>query len=50
LLLVNKNNTKINSVADMLEHSKELTFGNGDPNSTSGFLVPSYYVFCQKQR
>ena len=24
------------------------TFGNGDPNSTSGFLVPSYYVFGQK--
>jgi phosphonate transport system substrate-binding protein len=47
LLLVNKNNTKINSVADMLEHSKELTFGNGDPNSTSGFLVPSYYVFAK---
>ncbi len=24
------------------------TFGNGDPNSTSGFLVPGYYVFGQK--
>lgn len=24
------------------------TFGNGDPNSTSGFLVPGYYVFAQK--
>jgi phosphonate transport system substrate-binding protein len=24
-----------------------LTFGNGDPNSTSGFLVPSYYVFAK---
>ena len=22
-------------------------FGNGDPNSTSGFLVPSYYVFAK---
>ncbi|MBD5771333.1 phosphonate ABC transporter substrate-binding protein [Marinomonas colpomeniae] len=47
LLLVNKNNTKINSIDDMLKYSKELTFGNGDPNSTSGFLVPSYYVFAK---
>lgn len=47
LLLANKNNSKINSVEDMLKHSKELTFGNGDPNSTSGFLVPSYYVFAK---
>lgn len=23
----------------------QYTFGNGDPNSTSGFLVPGYYVF-----
>lgn len=47
LLLVNQNNTSINSVEDMLKQSKSLTFGNGDPNSTSGFLVPSYYVFAQ---
>ena len=26
---------------------KDLTFGNGDPNSTSGFLVPGYYVFAK---
>ena len=26
---------------------KSLDFGIGDPNSTSGFLVPSYYVFAQ---
>lgn len=47
LLLVNKSNTKINSLDDMFKYSKELTFGNGDPNSTSGFLVPSYYVFAK---
>jgi phosphonate transport system substrate-binding protein len=47
LLLANKNNNKINSVSDMLKYSKELTFGNGDPNSTSGYLVPSYYVFAK---
>jgi phosphonate transport system substrate-binding protein len=29
--------------------SKNLTFSNGDPNSTSGFLVPSYYVFSKNK-
>jgi phosphonate transport system substrate-binding protein len=33
----------------MLKQGKNLSFGNGDPNSTSGFLVPSYYVFAQNK-
>jgi phosphonate transport system substrate-binding protein len=32
----------------MLARAKNLSFGNGDPNSTSGFLVPGYYVFAQR--
>ena len=36
----------LTSEKDMLKNAKELRFGNGDPNSTSGFLVPSYYVFA----
>lgn len=32
---------------DVLKNAKNLNFGIGDPNSTSGFLVPSYYVFAQ---
>jgi phosphonate transport system substrate-binding protein len=47
LLLVNKN-SPYNSVDDVLAHAGQLTFGNGDPNSTSGFLVPGYYVFGQR--
>jgi len=46
-LLVTHKDSKINSVDDMLDNSKDLIFGNGDPNSTSGFLVPSYYVFAK---
>ena len=46
LLLVNKD-SPINSLADVLKCDKSLTFGNGDPNSTSGFLVPSFYVFAK---
>ena len=36
----------LTSIEDMFRDSKNLIFANGDPNSTSGFLVPSYYVFA----
>jgi phosphonate transport system substrate-binding protein len=45
LLIVNAA-SPIKSLDDVLKHPKEYTFGNGDPNSTSGYLVPSYYVFA----
>ncbi|MBP6019776.1 MAG: phosphonate ABC transporter substrate-binding protein [Burkholderiaceae bacterium] len=48
-LLIAHKDSPINSVADMLANAKDLNFGNGDPNSTSGYLVPSYYVFSQNQ-
>lgn len=32
----------------VIENAGDLTFAFNDPNSTSGFLVPSYYVFAQK--
>ncbi|BBB64538.1 phosphonate ABC transporter substrate-binding protein [Undibacterium sp. YM2] len=35
------------TVEDVLKNAKNMNFGIGDPNSTSGFLVPSYYVFAQ---
>ena len=47
LLIAHKDNDEINSVDDMLKHAGDLAFGNGDPNSTSGFLVPGYYVFAK---
>ncbi len=31
----------------VLENSSELTFAFNDPESTSGYLVPSYYVFAK---
>jgi phosphonate transport system substrate-binding protein len=34
---------------DVLKNAKNLSFGNGDPNSTSGFLVPGYYVFAKNK-
>jgi phosphonate transport system substrate-binding protein len=47
LLIAHKDNDAINSVEDMLAQADKLAFGNGDPNSTSGFLVPGYYVFAK---
>ncbi|MDP4823038.1 MAG: phosphonate ABC transporter substrate-binding protein [Aestuariivirgaceae bacterium] len=44
-LLLTQADSKLNSVEDALKCDKTLTFGNGDPNSTSGFLVPSVFVF-----
>ena len=45
-LIVHKD-SPLKSVDDVLKNGKSLSFGNGDPNSTSGFLVPGYYVFAQ---
>jgi len=47
-LIVNKD-SPVNNLQDMLAQAKNLSFGNGDPNSTSGFLVPGFYVFAQNK-
>jgi len=46
-IITNVANKNINSLKDIFKCDKSLNFGIGDPNSTSGFLVPSYYVFAQ---
>jgi len=48
-LLITHKDSDIQSLADILAHPGKYKFGNGDPNSTSGFLVPSYYVFAQNK-
>jgi phosphonate transport system substrate-binding protein len=35
------------TLEDVLKNGKSVNFGIGDPNSTSGFLVPSYYIFAR---
>lgn len=47
-LIVHKD-SPIQSLDDVLKNGKSLSFGNGDPNSTSGFLVPGYYVFAKNK-
>lgn len=45
-LLIAQAGSKINSLEDVLKCDKTLTFGNGDPNSTSGFAIPGYYIWA----
>jgi phosphonate transport system substrate-binding protein len=47
-LIVHKD-SPFNTLDDVLKNAKSLSFGNGDPNSTSGFLVPGFYVFAQNK-
>ena len=57
-LIVNKNNHiaaqakalgKNKGDEYVIKNAKNLSFAFNDPNSTSGFLVPSYYIFTQNQ-
>ena len=45
-LLITQKDSPYNNLGDVLKNSKTINFGMGDPGSTSGFLVPSYYVFA----
>lgn len=47
-LIVHKDSA-IKTLDDVLKNGKSLSFGNGDPNSTSGFLVPGFYVFAKNK-
>ena len=52
-LIMNKDHPDLAKAKEMggdkyvLENAANLQFAFNDPNSTSGFLVPSYYVFAQ---
>jgi len=45
LLIVNKD-SDLKSVEDVIKRGKELSYGAGDPNSTSGTAVPGYYLWA----
>jgi phosphonate transport system substrate-binding protein len=47
--LVTHKDSPLKSLDDVVRNSKSLTLGNGDPNSTSGFLVPGYYAFAKNK-
>lgn len=46
--LITHRDSPLNTVEDVLKNGKSLSFGSGDPQSTSGTLVPGYYIFTQR--
>lgn len=52
-LITNKENPILSKIPEgkgdqyVINNARELTFAFNDPNSTSGYLVPSYYVFTK---
>ncbi|WP_244816575.1 phosphonate ABC transporter substrate-binding protein [Caballeronia sp. Lep1P3] len=46
-VLITNANSKWKSLDQVLKNSHEINLGFGDPNSTSGTLVPSYYLFAK---
>ncbi|MDR3155099.1 MAG: phosphonate ABC transporter substrate-binding protein [Deltaproteobacteria bacterium] len=45
-VLIANVSSPLSSLDDMWKEAANLSFSNGDPNSTSGYLVPGYYVFA----
>ena len=48
-LLIVPQNSPIKSLEDIIAKKGSYSFMNGDPKSTSGYLVPSYYVFARNK-
>ncbi|GAB2892918.1 phosphonate ABC transporter substrate-binding protein [Uliginosibacterium flavum] len=45
-LLVTHKDSVYKTLDDVLKRGKEINYGAGDPNSTSGTLVPGYYLYA----
>ncbi len=45
-LLVTHKDSPYKTLDDVLKRGKEISYGAGDPNSTSGTLVPGYYLYA----
>jgi len=48
-LLITHKDSPYQTLDDVFKNGKNINFGIGDPNSTSGFLVPTYYVFAKNK-
>ena len=46
-LLITNVNSRFKTLDDVFRNTKDVTLGFGDPNSTSGTLVPGYYLFAK---
>lgn len=43
--LITRDGTGLTSAEEVFSRASELTYGDGDPNSTSGHVIPGYYLF-----
>ncbi len=48
-VIITHANSPLKTVADLLDKSRQLSFAAGDPRSTSGYVVPNYYVFARNK-
>jgi phosphonate transport system substrate-binding protein len=46
-VLITNVNSRFKTLDDVFKNTKDVTLGFGDPNSTSGTLVPGYYLFAK---
>jgi phosphonate transport system substrate-binding protein len=46
-LLITHKDSAFKSVDDVLKRGQEINYGAGDPQSTSGTLVPGYYLYAK---
>jgi len=46
-LIITHKDSPYQTLEDVLKNSKNVNFSIGDPNSTSGFLIPTFYVFAK---
>ena len=47
-LLILKSDSPLSSVDEVMANARDLSLGFGDRNSTSGYLMPNYYLFSTK--
>ena len=48
-LIITRKDRPIKNLEEVIRNGGSYTYGSGDPNSTSGFLVPGYYVFAKNK-
>ena len=46
--LIARKDSGLDDEQAVIDNANRLIFGNGDPNSTSGFAVPGYYLFAAR--
>jgi phosphonate transport system substrate-binding protein len=46
-VLITNVNSRFKTLDDVFKNTRDVTLGFGDPNSTSGTLIPGYYLFAK---